>query len=339
MSSDATPATDRIVALDILKAVAICLMVMGHVVQGLEASQIAPREGWMHEFNAIVYRFHMHAFFFASGAVMALRPLPPFRSLLTRRLGALYYPHVLWGAIYYAIAVLFVRFYNSPIDDPGNVPRHVFEILIGQKSWFLPTLLAVTLLAWPLLRRARPLALLIALALALWPLQSGLQVADYFVRFAIFFVAGYLAIGIVLRITDRLPAIVLGATGAALLGVLVLTGAAGGSGIAIRLHDLVFGMVGVIALWALCSALGRAGTIANTLAWLGNASLAIFLLHPLATGATRALLLRALPQAEPWLYLLVISLAGIALPALAYALAPRLKMQWLFAWPTRRHRA
>jgi fucose 4-O-acetylase-like acetyltransferase len=323
----------RVRALDILKAIAISLMVIGHVIQGLTAAQVMSAEDPVTAFNHFVYRFHMHAFFFASGAVMALHQPPEFRALVGRRAATLYYPHVLWGAFYYVVAVVFVGYYNTPIQDPGDISRHAIEILAGQKSWFLPTLFAVTVLIWPLLRRLPAATLLVALGLALWPLQADSQVVFHFPRFAVFFVAGYLAIDGLLRLTERLCPIHLCMIGGLLVGVLLLPQPFTPQGIAARLQDMAFGLVGVLALWAFSATLAHGPKLAAGLGWLGGASLAMFLLHPLASGAVRAILLAAWPQASPLLLVALISAAGIGLPALAFAVANRLKLRWLFVWP------
>ncbi len=329
------PTGDRLVTLDVLKALAICLVVFGHVVQGLDRMEIVQRGDVFDALQDWVYRFHMHAFFFASGCVLALRPPPDFASLARRRAGTLYWPHLVWSAIYYAIAVVFARYYNSPMEDPADVPRHLIEILTGQKSWFLVTLFVVTVVAWPILARNRLAALTIALALALIPLLGYWQVPHYFQRFMLFLVLGFIAVGLVRRTEAISSTLTLLAAGMALLAALLpATPPSSLTGVGLRAWDILFGCLGVAGLLAISGALGRT-RLAPALSWLGGASLAIFLMHPLATGVARIATLKLLPSDAAFAHVAMITLAGIALPALGYAVALRLGMGWLFAWPRR----
>lgn len=334
MGAPATsPATDRVATLDILKALAICLVVFGHVVQGFDRLEIVRQGDALDTLQDWAYRFHMHAFFFASGCALALRPPASFTALLARRAGTLYWPHLVWSAIYYGVAVIFVRYYNSPMEDPGDVDRHLIEIVTGQKSWFLVTLFVVTLAAWPLLARARFLALAIALALAMLPLFGEWQVPHYFQRFAVFLALGFVAVDVVRRTEARSSALVLAAAGVTLLAVVLAATTTTLAGAGLRLWDLLYGCLGVAGLLAVSAAFART-SLMPVLSWMGNASLAIFLMHPLATGAARIATLKLLPH-DAFLQVGLVTLAGIALPALAYAIALRMGMNWLFAFPRR----
>ncbi|MGE0658975.1 MAG: acyltransferase family protein [Reyranellaceae bacterium] len=333
-----SPAVDRVAMLDILKALAICLVVFGHVVQGFGRLEIVHEGNALDALQGWVYRFHMHSFFFASGCALALRPPESFTALLARRACTLYWPHLVWSAIYYAVAVIFVRYYNSPMEDPGDIGRHVLEIVTGQKSWFLVTLFVVTLAAWPLLKRARFLTLAIALALAALPLFGGWQVPHYFQRFAVFLVLGFAAVDLVRRTEARSSTVALAAAGVTLLAaILPATPPSSLAGTGLRLWDLMSGCLGVAGLLAVAAALSRTALM-SVLSWLGNASLAIFLMHPLASGAARIATLKLLPH-DGFLQVGIVTFAGIALPALAYAVALRLGMNWLFAFPRRRPQA
>ena len=49
--------------------------------------------------------------------------------------------------------------YNSPIQEPGNIGRHLIDMAIGQKSWFLMSLFLVSVGAYFLFRIDARLAL------------------------------------------------------------------------------------------------------------------------------------------------------------------------------------
>ena len=329
---DPALAGERLIALDILKGIAIALMVFGHALQGLQASGVAAREGFMFDFVVWFYGFHMHAFFFVAGALLALRPPGSFGELLRRRAGSLYYPYILWGVLYFFVAVAFARFHNHPIQNPGDLASHAWELVIGEKAWFLPTLFATTLVAWPLLRRSRLLALGCGLVLACLPLETPWQVVNGVGRFLLFLVLGCLTIDWLRRQAEPRGGGLLLAVGALLLGLAAIQPPPGSAWV-LRLEGIGAGVLGVAGLLALSAALARLPGLARSLAYLGQASLVILLLHAMATGAARALLLHYLPGQGPDLYMPVMTLAGLGLPLLVYALVQRLGLQVLFAWP------
>jgi len=262
--------------------------------------------------------------------VLALRPPLDWRELAIGRTAALYYPHVVWGLVYYFIAVVFARYYNSPIVDPGNVGLHMLEILTGEKSWFLPTLLVTTLVLWPLLRIAPYGTAFGTLGLALlgWFVATGWQVPSYLMRLAVFFAVGYvIASWLVER--GEISRTVAGAGALALLALLLPMASLTFEGLSGWFLKVMASAIGVTGMWLAAVALRRVTWIA----WLGKASLAIFVLHPMATGFARAALLKVVPDWPAGAYAVLVTLAGICLPALAYWLALKLQLNWLFIMP------
>jgi hypothetical protein len=73
--------------------------------------------------------------------------------------------------------------------------------------------------------------------------------------------------------------------------------------------------------------------IGDGLAWLGQASLAIFLLSAFAQGATRAILLVIFHTRELWLQLLLPTAFAALLPAIVWYRQKRWHLEWLFYSP------
>jgi peptidoglycan/LPS O-acetylase OafA/YrhL len=73
--------------------------------------------------------------------------------------------------------------------------------------------------------------------------------------------------------------------------------------------------------------------LGDGIAWVGRASLAVFLLSAFAQGATREILLRVFRTREFWLQLLLPTLFATLLPAFVWYQQDRWRIGWLFRWP------
>jgi peptidoglycan/LPS O-acetylase OafA/YrhL len=92
------------------------------------------------------------------------------------------------------------------------------------------------------------------------------------------------------------------------------------------------GMTGTAGLFLLAKVLDK-HSVGSGLAWVGRASLAVFLLSPFAQGATREILLRAFHTNEFWLQLLLPTFFATLLPAIVWHQQDRWRVRWLFQWP------
>jgi peptidoglycan/LPS O-acetylase OafA/YrhL len=95
---------------------------------------------------------------------------------------------------------------------------------------------------------------------------------------------------------------------------------------------IVLGLTGTAGLFLLAKLLDR-HQIGNGIAWVGRASLAVFLLSAFAHGATREVLLRVFHTQEFWLQLLLPTLLATLLPAIVWHQQDRWRIGWLFRWP------
>jgi peptidoglycan/LPS O-acetylase OafA/YrhL len=94
----------------------------------------------------------------------------------------------------------------------------------------------------------------------------------------------------------------------------------------------LFGLTGTTGLFLLAKLLDLYGFGAG-FAWVGRASLAVFLLSAFAQGATREVLSREFHTHEFWLQLLLPTLFATALPAIVWYQQDRWRVGWLFQWP------
>jgi peptidoglycan/LPS O-acetylase OafA/YrhL len=92
------------------------------------------------------------------------------------------------------------------------------------------------------------------------------------------------------------------------------------------------GFTGTAALFLLARLLDK-HRLGDGLAWIGRASLAIFLLSAFAQGATREILLRIFHTQEFWLQLLLPTFFATLLPTIVWYQQDRWRVSWLFRWP------
>jgi peptidoglycan/LPS O-acetylase OafA/YrhL len=95
---------------------------------------------------------------------------------------------------------------------------------------------------------------------------------------------------------------------------------------------IVLGLTGTAGVFLLARLLDK-HLLGDSIAWVGRASLAVFLLSAFAQGAAREILLRVFHTREFWLQLLVPTLFATLLPAIVWHQQERWRLRWLFRWP------
>src|SRR5258708_24984662 len=95
---------------------------------------------------------------------------------------------------------------------------------------------------------------------------------------------------------------------------------------------IVLGLTGTAGLFLLAKLLDK-HRFGDGLAWVGRASLAVFLLSAFAQGAAREILLRVFHTREFWLQLLLPTLFATLLPIIVWYQQDRWRVGWLFRWP------
>ncbi|MDT7814344.1 MAG: hypothetical protein QOJ42_4260, partial [Acidobacteriaceae bacterium] len=125
---------------------------------------------------------------------------------------------------------------------------------------------------------------------------------------------------------------------AAALGLVLIAGfqiavvSVYGAAVLGRWSYIAVGLTGTAGLFLLAKLLEK-HRLGNGVAWVGRASLAVFLLSAFAQGATREVLLRVFHTREFWLQLLLPTLFATLLPAILWYQQDRWRIGWLFQWP------
>lgn len=312
--------SQRLVGFDLVKAMAILFVVIGHTWRGLQTAGMISDTALFARIDAAIYLFHMPVFFFLSGLFFsAKRPLVDF---LRNRAILLLWPMLLWGWI------------DAALKSAAGIPikGHIYSATDVALSalppvgifWFLYTLFILHVIAWALARlphRAQLLAMAVLAVAAragwihvspfdsLW--NAVIYMPPFFAGIAFSILAGH---GALLRKALLLP----GALAFCAAQVMVSMGVtAGGPWLSTAATALAsFGFVVVFANLPIG---------AKSTAWLGRLgqyTMPIYLTHVIFSATTRLVLLR-LGYDGLTLHLLLGTLAGLLGPLLLIWLAKR----------------
>lgn len=319
--------------IDVAKGIAITLVVYGHVMQG------AIRRGFVQDLRisefslALVYSFHMPAFFFISGLFIAASLERSPAEFLKNRVRTLLWPYVLWCVIGTFSALTFGRFYSNPSSEPLRALTRIFWDTGG--FWFLYVLFLTQLVAFGFRKIPSYLPLLGSMLLYLSGFQFKLEVCNKVIAFFPFLSGGVCAGPFIDRISNIPRRIAV--TAFALLGILqcslVLSGVQ-----TISFVSLLLGFSGT--LWIFSAAFLLATTRAGrSFLPLGAASLVVFLLHPYFQGATRELLLRILHCHLGWIHVLVQTAVAVYSSTVIWKLSEKYGFWFLFTLKRSAHPA
>ena len=316
---------------DIVKGVAIILVVLGHTAQGMV------HRGWWDKSGAafthtFIYSFHMPAFFFVAGLfVTGSIAKRGSKHFAVDKMRTILYPYVLFALISVTIEPLIGRFKSGTHAFHWN--SFLTSVADGDISWFLFTLFVCLMLALMTVKAPAWLRFVGGVLLGMIPLFGPQGVAE--VLREVCFLAAGMWVGTRIFQLERIR------LSTAALGFVVLAAfqfAAVyffGAAVLGRWTYIEFGLTGIAGVFLLAKLLD-AHRLGDGFAWLGRASLAIFLLSAFAQGATREMLLRVFHTREFWLQLLLPTLFAAVLPAIVWHQQDRWRVSWLFQWPFRR---
>jgi len=312
--------------IDAVRGMAISLVALGHTNQGMT------HRGWWGASNVgtrldiTIYAFHMPAFFFVSGIFIfaSVQKRGPGR-FTVERVRTLIYPYVLWSAIGVAAVNHLSRFTaQAPIEWRYFLPCLVRGIGI----WFLPTLFACQVFGMALRKLPGAVILGIALLLYYFMPQTGVNWFDLAVHFFPFVAAG-MWMGRGYERLERIPRWVGLAAAVVLLAALLAALYQGWT--TYRNIVLLGGAIGILMLMMLARSFGQSKT-ARVFAWVGEASIAIYMAGEYAQGLVRQLMVWA-HVITPYAQLILPTLAAILVPTWLYQHRVRLRLGWLFVAP------
>lgn len=311
---------------DIVKGIAIILVAFGHTAQGMM------HRGWWVSRGAFfaddfIYSFHMPAFFFVGGLfVMGSISKRGSRRFTIDKLKTILYPYLLFAIIDVAMAPLVDRFKSG--SSPFRWKIFVLNLMDGQASWFLFALFICLMLALLTVRLPAWLRFIGAAIVGMTP-AFGPPLTNQALHEFCFLAAGMWVGTRIYRLEKMRSAVA--ASGFVVLATLQVA-MISHYGAPTRWTYIELGLTGTAGLFLLAKLLDKY-RIGDGLAWVGRASLAIFLLSNFPQGATREVLVRVFHTRELWLQLLLPTLFATLLPAIVWHQQDRWRLRWLFQWP------
>jgi fucose 4-O-acetylase-like acetyltransferase len=321
----------RLVFLDVAKGIAILFVVFGHAIGGIARSHCCGSGILADEVSYVVYTFHMPLFFFISGLLAVGRRTADIRSSLAQTAAPIIYPYLLWSVLQTSLALAAGSAANQPRD---------FTTLLSvlwkptDQFWFIYTLFFIRIidvLFFGSLTRSQT-AILTCGVFGLF-LELFWNSTDVGNLANLLYGLQFYLLGRCFTRDDvrRLPS---------LTTVVALFGLLGFSWFGFN-HDIHHRSIAPAALAGIVMALGlaleierRNGCLSSLLSLLGRHSMAIYLMHVIATGAARFLLIRTSWDVSYWIAVVITTGAGAFIPLVVAVAADRWDMSYYlgFAW-------
>ena len=143
----------RIVSLDLIRTVAILLVIMQHAWSGMQFDE--PGTGaWSYAYHALVV-MGVPLFFMLSGALLLDSQVMGIGHFLSKRFKRLLLPFFLWGTVVYIIAVAMHKYPDvaSPMEALRSYIPYMLEGKVNASHWYIYVLIGLYLLT-PFLQRA-----------------------------------------------------------------------------------------------------------------------------------------------------------------------------------------
>ena len=306
---------DRLTWLDYAKTIGIVLVVFAHASRSIGRTSGLVWSDSLQTLDGVIYAFHMPLFFLLAGYAASLQARQSTQSFARSLWWGVAVPYVVWSAIWIGLKVFLPEAANVPlgISALGKILWQPVE-----HFWFLYHLFFIRVGWYGIHRLDRnrdmlPAVVLIA-AIVVWAILKTAMpsfdwAAGFIFNFAIYGL-GTSRLQPFLQHWSERPALALCTLGAAL-----------------SLCGIAIGGTAATLLWATGGALvvcGLAKTLPHPSAWvwrafafLGEASLAIYVMHLIVGATVRAVLSKSGLLTESTL-LVSATLAGLLVPAVAY---------------------
>lgn len=330
--SDGPLNKERDQSVDVLRGLAIVLVVFGHANRGVIDDHVRTALN-LPLIDFVLYTFHMPVFFYLAGYfTLASLKSGTVRQFLQSRLYRIAWPYLLWSVIYFCLGQAMSRLTNV------NHPVQIADLLhIGWKPinilWFLYGLLVLQIIL-VFARKRLGLTLIVSVFIDLL-CSSALPVPNRSILYLTVVHAPFFLAGALIATRKRSPlfwtiktSYLLLFAAASVVGATVFY--ALGARISVQFITIPLSVCGIIALGTCSAVMSRfRSPIAFSVSSLGRASLAIYLLHPLFLALVPRLLRLAHFDGAA-ARLIVGTIVGVGFSFAAYLLINRTRLLPVF---------
>ncbi|HEY6413867.1 MAG TPA: acyltransferase [Edaphobacter sp.] len=327
-----TAGNTRSNTVDIMKGIAISLMTFGHTSQGMLNRGWWGGPGYLFSYD-FIYSFHMPVFFFTAGLfVIGSLTRRGVRKFTLEKVKTLLYPYLLWAVLYAVLEPFITRYKNS--HHPFELKAFMVSLLVGEQGWFLYTLFGCLMLAILMRRWPAWLRVMLGVGVGILTPQAMPVIGNVAREFCFMAVGMWVGTQIYSfsQWSKIKSALAFVAVTLFQIAMIVRFGEAN------RWSYVLLGLTGTAGVFLLAQLIEQT-KVGDLFAWLGQASLGIFLIAAFVQGAAREFLFRVLHIQEFWLQLLVPTVASTVIPAFIWYQQDRLRLGWLFSWPVRKNSA
>jgi len=333
MTSSAPAPAMRVDWVDEARGLGILLVVVGHVLGGLEAARLLAADGPGPVAIRWIYSFHMPLFFFLSGLFAMRAAAGPFGAYVAGKLRTVAYPYLVWSVLQTLVHLTLSRFTNQQVHATALLTLLYRPIM---QFWFLYALFLIFVVFGVLVRAGARRGAVLAVALGLYVVAHVATLGPWGVLYSVANNMIYFAVGV--AVADHIPRWVAALTpaAAAVVGLVAFTLLTGtmSADVADTLWGrpclAVIGIVGTVALSALVH-----GGAAQVLRGWGARSLQIYVAHTIAAAAVRIGLQRGFGVTDPLVHLASGVAVGLYAPLWLDAACTRVGFRYAFTWPRR----
>lgn len=315
----------RVSWVDYAKGIGIILVVLGHVIDGLNPGMHATTNSSLILMKTydLIYGFHMPLFFLLSGLFVE-KSLNKDNFFKQKAL-TIVVPYFLWSLFQGITNILLSSLTNS---KPDWSVIFLIPIFPYAQFWFLYALF-ICFAIYFLMRRVLKIKIEHILILSLLMYACTPFVGDWFGRITEYFI--YLVIGSLVfnkwqefnrtLVKNFWTVLILFLIANAIFLTDVLDGL-----YLLTPFKLMIAAIGMCLVISVSSILGNKNYLAG-IKYLGSLSMQIFLMHTLASAATRIILTKVFGLENIWIHLVLGCIAGIALPIVAYYVIKGMRLE------------
>jgi fucose 4-O-acetylase-like acetyltransferase len=320
----------RVYWVDYCRGVGIFLVVVSHVLAGLQPSGIISDSPWYQFVEEWLYTFHMPLFFFISGLFVQRSARRPFPGFILDKAAVLVYPYFVWSILQGLLQTS--HLVNHPL--PVIALLNIWYVPIDQ-YWFFYTLF-VSMIIYRLFYQISPSGIaFFSLTIIFFVIeQLGINIIQWDVAhavgsFLIYFGAGVAVArsSILVRLAElRNPSLLAICIGGY---VAVTIGVATHSVHHPAILRLGWAIAGIVATVAFAILISRSPKFAFAKLW-GVLSLEIYVAHVIAAATIRITLQTIFGFSEPLLHFVIGTGVGIYAPILLAYICQRIGAPYAF---------
>jgi len=321
---------------DYAKSFGIILVVYGHVLSGMFNASVSMDENTYKIIYSIIYSFHMPLFFFLAGLFFYESLLKRgWRGLIANKIDSIAYPYILWSLLQGSIEVFLNQWTNG-----HTTFFEVLKLLWVPRAqfWFLYALFLVIIVGVMVyIKMEKKYFLFVAIVSSVLCILK-INNFGFFPLVYIFGNFSFFALGVLFKEIQHnvynnrykllIPSFAI-FVGAQYLfhGKFGLNYTIGGaSALALAIVSIAFTVI-------LCMCMEYKKI--KVLALIGSSSMAIYLVHVLAGSGARIVLTKFLHVGNYYPNLIIGCVLGVLLPIIAFKIASRIGLSFVFVIPSR----